>query len=237
MGPFGYPPGHQFERKNKGLGRMQLIAIGGGALAVLLVILGVVLLIRGGGDEPAAQPTSEPTLTNTVPTSVPTPTETTPTKGPYDTGVEIGHGVWFTPTKGWVKDPVKRSGASYLLPSPGGGGFIDGWFWARQTELMGAKEFAHRLVDIESNNLEHVVIRSGRIMKCPTEALKECYAINYSAVVKNKSGKKVVFAGFVQAYEDKNGLTTATDSALGGKIWKETYPQVQAMINSMLKSF
>jgi len=216
------------------MGRAQLLAIAGGALAVVLVILGVVLLLTGGSNEPAADPTSSPT---SAPTTFPTPTESTPTKGPNDVGVEIGNGVWFTPHPGWVPDKDKKAGANYFLPEPGRPGAIDGWFWARQTEFKGAKEFAHHLVDVESNNLEHVVIRTGRTMTCPSDTLRACYAINYSAVVRPKNRPPVIFAGFIQAFEDKNGLTTATDSALEGTLWKQKYPEVQGMINSMVKSF
>jgi hypothetical protein len=58
----------------------------------------------------------------------PSPTEPAVTKGPNDKGVEVGNGVWFTPAKGWIKDPAKRAGANYLLPEPGRKGAIDGYF-------------------------------------------------------------------------------------------------------------
>jgi hypothetical protein len=229
----------RFEPQRKGTGRGQILAIIGGSLAVLLVAVGVVLLVTGRSEE--VEPLAGPTPTAPAPTtkqaSVPTPTQPVGAKGPNDVGVEIGKGIWFTPAKGWVPDEVKRAGASYVLPEPGRPQYIDGWFWARQTELLGAKDFAHQLVDTESNNLEHVVIRSGRSMKCASEAMRSCYAINYSAVVRNPGKEPVIFAGFVQAFEDKNGLTTATDSALEGQLWKQKYPQIQQMINSMMKSF
>lgn len=224
--------------------------IGAGALAVLLVVVGAVLLIRGGGDdEPSAAPTSQSTEQPTEqptgqPTDLPstpsaTPTEPEITKGPNDVGVEVGKGVWFTPARGWVRDKDRKAGANYLLPEAGRAGAIDGWFWARQTTFRGAKDFAQHLVDIESNNLENVHIVKGRELRCPAPALKVCYAINYSAVVRFKDPKKppLIFAGFVQAWQDQNGVTTATDAALQKEVYRAKYPEVQAMNQSLVKSY
>ena len=239
-GPFGYPPGH-FNRR-AGSKRAQYVAMGGGALAVVLIILGAVLLVRSGGKDEEEQPTAGEALTPapvgtlyTPPT--PSPTEVEVTRGPNDKGVEIGGGVWFTPAKGWVKDPQKRAGASYLLPEPGRPGAVDGWFWVRQSQLMGAKAFADHLVDVESNNLQHVVIGKGHFMKCPTAALKTCYATNYSAVVPIKGKKPVVFAGFIQAFEDRTGMTTATDAALQKEIYQARKQEILTMNGTLVRSF
>jgi hypothetical protein len=242
-GPFGYPPG-QFQRPPKSKVPMYAV-IGAGALAVALVVVGAVLLIRGGGeDEPSAAPTSQPASEATSQPTDPvlpsaTPTEPEITKGPNDVGVEVGKGVWFTPARGWIRDTDKKAGANYLLPEPGRRGAIDGWFWARQTTFRNAKDFAHHLVDIESNNLENVRIVKGRELACPAPALKTCYAINYSAVVRFKDPKRppVIFAGFVQAFEDQNGVTTATDAALQREVYRAKYPEVQSMNQSLVKSY
>ena len=161
---WGPGPGQQRPRKSN---RTQWIVMGGAVLAVVLIATGVVVMVTGGKKDPAPAPVAADTRTpDPVGTlyTPPTPSPTAPviTKGPYDTGVSIGGGVWFTPAKGWIKDPDKgRSGVSYLLPEPGRAGAIDGYFWVRQTNLMGAKAFADHLVDVESNNLEHVVIGKG----------------------------------------------------------------------------
>jgi hypothetical protein len=248
-GPGGWGPGpgypQQFRPGGRKHRRTQWIVICGAALAVVLIATGVVLLVTSGPKDEVAAPTPTPaeTLTPqpvgtlyTPPT--PSPTATQITKGPYDKGVEIGGGVWFTPAKGWIKDPdTSRSGHSYLLPEPGRPGAIDGYFWIRQTRLMGAKQFAEHLVDVESNNLHHVVIGKGGFRKCPNKALKLCYATNYSAVVPVKGKKPVVFSGFIQTFEDHTGQTTATDSALQREVWAQRKQEILNMNGTLVRSF
>lgn len=240
-GPGGRPP---FQRPPRRKRRTQYVVITAGALAVLLIALGAVLLFRGGGEEETAQPTGGDSLTpapvGTLYTpSTPSPTKPEVTRGPNDKGVEVGGGVWFTPAAGWVKDKQKRAGASYVLPEPGRPSAIDAYFWVRQTELMGAKAFADHLVDVESNNLQHVVIGNGRFVKCPSPALKVCYATNYSAVIPSTTKGKppVVFSGFIQAFEDGSGMTTATDSALQTTVYQARKKDIRLMNESLVRSF
>ncbi|TWD83728.1 hypothetical protein FB561_4897 [Kribbella amoyensis] len=242
-GSGGYPPPQFRPAGRRSNRRTQWIVMGGAALAVVLIAAGVVLLVTTGGEKdgtPSATDTVTPEPVGTMYTPpTPEPTEAPVTKGPYDTGVEVGGGVWFTPAKGWVKDSdKKRSGLNYLLPEPGRPGAIDGFFWIRQTKLMGAKAFAEHLVDVESNNLQHVVIGKGSYRPCPNKALKLCYATNYSAVVPGAKGKKpVVFSGFVQAFEDHKGLTTATDAALQREVWPVRKQEILNMNGTLVRSF
>jgi hypothetical protein len=246
MGPFGFQPGQRPQRQSK-FPSPKLLAIGGAALAVVLVILGVSLLVFGGDDEPQTQPSPEPTAEPTGgpfptdgPTTFPTPKKTEPTKGPNDVGVEIGHGIWFTPAKGWVKDPQPHQiGASYVLPGPGVAGKrpIYGWFWGRYSMFRRtAKEYANHLVDIESNNLENVRIVKGKDLKCPSPKLVSCYAINYSAVVRPKGQPPIIFAGFVQAYQHADGFTFGSDTALRSQVYRTKYPDIRYMLTTMLRS-
>jgi hypothetical protein len=239
--PGGYPP-PRFPRQRRS-NRTQWIVMTGAVLAVVLIAVGVVLLVTSGDDEKEPAPVAGDTVTPapvgtlyTPPT--PSPTQPVITKGPNDQGVEVGGGIWFTPAKGWTKDPDKsRKGQNWLLPEPGRRGAIDGFFWVRQTELMGAKAFAEHLVDVESNNLQHVVIGKGGYRECPNKAIKVCYATNYSAVVPVKGKKPVVFSGFVQAFEDHNGLTTATDAALQKEVWAARKEEILTMNGSLVRSF
>jgi hypothetical protein len=240
VGPFGYPPG-RFRRPARSK-RTLYVVLGSGILAVLLIVVGGVLLVSGAGKEdeqPVAGDDLTPAPVGTLYTPpTPSPTQPEVTRGPNDKGVEVGGGIWFTPAKGWVKDPDKRAGANYLLPEPGRAGAIDGWFWVRQSEFMGAKAFADHLVDVESNNLQHVVIGKGHYLdKCPSPAMKACYATNYSAVVVNKGKPPVIFSGFIQAFEDRNGLTTATDSAVQSTAYDAHKPEIRLMNESLVRSF
>jgi hypothetical protein len=237
-GPGGYQRG-QFRPPGRSQ-RTLYVVVGGGAVALVLIVLGVVLLLSSGGKDKqatAAESSVTPDPVGTLYTPpTPSPTEPVVTKGPNDKGVEVGNGVWFTPAKGWIKDSEERAGANYLLPEPGRKGAIDGWFWARQTTFMGAKAFAEHLVDVESNNLQHVVIGKGHPVKCPSAALKTCYATNYSAVVPIKGKKPVVFSGFIQAFEDKNGMTTATDAALQKEVYQARKQEVLNMNGTLVRS-
>jgi hypothetical protein len=102
---------------------------------------------------------------------------------------------------------------------------------------MGAKAFAEHLVDVESNNLQHVVIGKGYYRQCPNKVLKLCYATNYSAVVPIKGKKPVVFSGFVQTFEERNGQTTATDAALQTEVWAKRKQEVLDMNGTLIRSF
>jgi hypothetical protein len=233
------PAGPQFRQRPKSM-RTQWIVMGGAVLAVILIAVGVVLLVSGGGDDnqtPVAGDSLTPSPVGTLYTP-PTPTKPVTTKGPYDTGVEVGDGVWFTLAKGWVPDSDKtRSGHNYVLPEVGHKGYIDGYFWVRQTDLMDAKTFAEHLADIESNNLKDVVIGKGVSSKCRNAALKVCYAITYNATVLTKSGKPLTFRGFVSAFEDQNGKVTATDVALELSQYKAHLGDLVAMNKSLVRSF
>jgi hypothetical protein len=239
VGPLGMPPGFRPPRRQSNVPR--ILAIVGGAAAVALIILGAVLLLthksddEAGGDpspDPTGQATSEPTGENSP---SPSPTKT---YSPKPGEVEVGHGVYVHPEPGWVRDDTyKNNGANYTLPRPGGG--IKGWFWARQTELYDAKGFAEHLADVESNNLQNVHIVKGRYIPCPREVMVKCYAINFSAVVpaaQTRNKKPIVFRGQFLAFQRKDGLVTASDSALRKEDFDAHYPQIRRMIISMWDS-
>jgi hypothetical protein len=243
MGPFGLPPGYRPPRRRSNTPR--ILAIAGGAVAVALIILGVMLLLtRGSEDEasgptdPTAAPTDQPTGAPTDgPSDEPSPTPTS-TYTPKPGQVEVGRGVYVTPAKGWRRDNTfKNNGANYVLPRSGGS--IEGWFWARQTELYDAKGFAEHLADIESNNLQNVHIAQGRFIPCRRPVLVKCYAINFSAVIpasQTRNKKPIIFRGLIQAFERKDGLVTASDSALRNEVFAKHYPTIQTMIVSMWDS-
>jgi hypothetical protein len=222
--------------------RSRWIVMGGAALAVVLIAAGVIVILAGGDKkEPAKPPVAGGSLTPAPGATNPAPPSSTTapviTKGPYDQGVEIGGGVWFTPAKGWIKDAQTASGHNYVLPDPARPGAIDGWFWIRQTKQLGAKAFAEHVADVESNNLQHVVISNGGYRTCLNKALKLCYAMNYSAVVPIKGKKPAVFSGFIQAFEDRNGQTTATDSALQTEVWARRKQEILGMNGTLVRSF
>ena len=247
MGPFGMPPGYRPPRRRSNTPR--ILAIAGGAVAVALIILGVVLLLTRGSDDeasgptdPTAAPTDQPTgaptdVPSDEPSGEPSPTPTS-TYMPKPGQVEVGRGVYVTPAKGWKRDNTfKNNGANYVLPRPGGS--IEGWFWARQTELYDAKGFAEHLADIESNNLQNVHIAQGRFIPCRRPVLVKCYAINFSAVIpasQTRNKKPIIFRGLIQAFERKDGLVTASDSALRNEVFAKHYPTIQTMIISMWDS-
>ncbi|HEY3006278.1 MAG TPA: hypothetical protein VGJ44_28285 [Kribbellaceae bacterium] len=244
QGPLGMPLGYRPPRKSN---TPRLVAIAGGALALLLILGGAVLLVTRGDDtDVAAGPGPQGTRpTDPRPTDLPTDQPTasvspspTRTYVPKPGQVEVGHGVYLTPAKGWVRDTTyKNNGANYTLPRPGGS--VQGWMWARQTELYDAKGFAEHLADVESNNLQHVTMAHGRYIPCRRPVLVKCYAINFSAVVpasQTKTHKPIVFRGLIQAFQRKDGLVTASDAALRNEVFKRYYPQIQQMIISMWDS-
>lgn len=235
------PPGYRPQRKGSKLPK--ILAIVGGAAAVALIILGAVLLLtHDSGDDEAGTPTSNdstpapsPTGTSTGGSPSPSPTST---YSPKPGEVEVGHGVYVKPEPGWARDNTyKNNGANYTLPRAAGG--IKGWFWARQTTLYDAKGFAEHLADVESNNLQNVHIVKGRYIQCPREKMVKCYAINFSAVIpakQTKDKKPIVFRGQFLAFQRKDGLVTASDSALRKEDFDANYPSIRKMIVSMWDS-
>ncbi len=234
------PTGPQFRPPAKS-SNTRWIVMGGAALAVLLIAAGVVLLVTNGGKDNAPTPTAGDSVTpDPVGTlyTPPTPTKPVNTKGPNDVGIEVGKGVWFTPAKGWLQGPDKTiSGKYYIMQEFNKRGLIDGYYWVRQTNLYDAKGFAEHLVDIESNSFKNVRIGKGVALKCEAEALKACYAINYTADVPTASGKLIPFRGFVTAYQDQFGQVTATDAGLEARIYNRRINQLIAMNNSVVKSY
>jgi len=239
VGPLGMPPGFRPQRKGSNLPR--ILAIAGGAVAVALIILGAVLMLtHDSGDKVAGGTDQTPSAASTGSTDGPATPSPTParTYTPKPGQVEVGRGVYVTPAKGWRRDNTyKNNGANYVLPRPGGS--INGWFWARQTELYDAKGFAEHLADIESNNLQNVHMAQGRFIPCRRPVLVKCYAINFSAVVpaaQTRAKKPIVFRGVIQAFERKDGLVTASDAALRNEVFSTRYPEIQNMIISMWDS-
>ncbi|WP_327634163.1 hypothetical protein OHB24_29745 [Kribbella sp. NBC_00482] len=216
--------------------RTPWIIMAGAIVAVLLVAGGVVLLVNGKDDKPTTQSTPEPGgRTMYTPSPTPTPNDS---KGPNDVGVEVGWGVWFTPSKGWLPDWDKsRSGKNYILQQFNARGLIDGYYWVRQTELYDAKGFAEHLVDVESNGMEGVRIGKGTTCKPASPNIKACYAVSYTGAWVAKNGKKVAMQGFVTAYQDQFDRTTATDAALETRVYARRVNELIYMNNSVVKSF
>jgi hypothetical protein len=232
------PAGPQFRQPKPS--KTPWIVMGGAVLAVLLIAVGVVLMVSGKDDAgtPVAGPTPAPVGT----LFTPSPTAPPKTKGPHDVGVEVGKGVWFTPAKGWLQGPDKTVGGQYwiLQENRQGGkrrGFIDGYFWVRQTQLYDAKAFAEHLVDIESNGYKNVKIGKGTPLECAAPVLKSCYTITYTADVPTKSGKLLPFRGFMTAYEDQYGQVTATDVGLETSVYDRRAKDLAAMNESVVKSY
>ena len=128
------------------------------------------------------------------------------------------------------------SGKYYLLPDPAKRGFIDGYYWVRQTTQYDAKGFAEHLVDIESNGMQGVRIGKGVACKPANESIKACYALSYAGVWVGKTGKKVAMRGFVTAYQDKFDRVTATDAALETRVYERRVNELIYMNNSVVKS-
>lgn len=235
-GPGGWGTGPRQPQRQGNSKRSQWIIMGGAALAVVLVAVGVVLLVTGGDDEkPTANQTPDPTGSMYTP---PTPTKAVVTKGPNDKGVEVGGGIWFTPAKGWLPDWDKsKGGKNYILQQFNRRGLIDGYYWVRQTDLYDAKGFAEHLVDIESNSMKNVRISKGVVCKPANEAIKACYALSYSAYVKTSSGNLIPFKGFVTAYQDQFDKVTATDAGLEATVYKRRVNELIYMNNTLVQSF
>jgi hypothetical protein len=217
--------------------------MGGAVFAVVLIAAGVVLVVsnRGGDGKTDPPPVAGKSLTPAPPGTLytpPTPNKPVVSKGPNDVGVEVGGGVWFTPFKGWLRSSDKsKSGQYYLLQEISHRGLIDGYYWVRQTKMYDAKGFAEHLVDIESSGFRDVRISKTVALDCPSEALKACYSISYTANVPAMGGKLLPFKGFITTYQDQSGLVTATDAGLEVKVYDRRVKQLELMNESLAKSF
>ena len=215
---------------------MPWIIMAAAIVAVLLVAIGIVLLVTGkDGKKTTAQQSPEPLGTMYTPSPTPTPDDS---KGPNDVGVEVGYGVWFTPSKGWLPDWDKtKAGKNYILQQFNARGLIDGYYWVRQTELYDAKGFAEHLVDVESNGMQGVRIGKGAECKPANPNIKACYALTYTGDWVAKNGKHVSMQGFVTAYQDKFDRVTASDAALETRVYNRRVNELQYMNSTLVKSF
>ncbi|MFC6156793.1 flagellar basal body-associated FliL family protein [Kribbella jiaozuonensis] len=234
--PGGWGPGPQRPHQPPKSNRTAWIIMAGAIVAVLLVATGVVLLVNGSGkDKPVSQQTPDPVGTLYTPSPTPTPNDS---KGSNDAGVEVGWGIWFIPSKGWLKSPDKTyAGQNWILQQFSARGLIDGYYWVRQTELYNAKGFAEHLVDIESNSMQGVRIGSGVACTPANPNIKACYALSYTGVWVGKTGAKIAMKGFVTAYQDQFGRVTATDAALESRVYQRRVNELIYMNNSVVKSF
>ncbi|MEU8221980.1 hypothetical protein [Kribbella sp. NPDC048915] len=235
--PGGWGPGPARPTRPAKQSKTPWIIMSGAIVAVLLVAFGVVLLVNGGDDEqpPVAEPSSGIGRTMYTPSPTPTPDDS---KGPNDVGVEVGWGIWFTPSKGWLPDWDKsKSGKNYILQQFSARGLIDGYYWVRQTELFDAKGFAEHLVDVESNGMEGVRISKGTECKPNNPNIKACYAVTYTGMWVAKNGKKIPFQGFVTAYQDKFDRVTASDAGLETRVYARRVNELVYMNNTLIKSF
>ncbi|MFG1908249.1 hypothetical protein [Kribbella sp. NPDC048928] len=233
----GWGPGPTRPNHPQKPNRTPWMIMAGAIVAVLLVAIGVVLLVKGNGDDSGSTAQNSPQPLGTMYTPSPTPTPDD-SKGPNDVGIEVGYGVWFTPSKGWLPDPDKsRSGKNYILQQFSARGLIDGYYWVRQTDLYDAKGFAEHLVDIESNGMQGVRIGKGAECKPNNANIKACYALIYTGDWVAKNGRKVAMQGFVTAYQDKFDRVTATDAALETRVYKRRVNELQYMNGTLIKSF
>ncbi|GAA1554530.1 hypothetical protein GCM10009804_09280 [Kribbella hippodromi] len=223
--------------QQKKASRTAWIIMAGAIVAVLLVAGGVVLLVTGKDGKPAAEQTPDPVGTLYTPSPTPSPDDS---KGPNDVGVEVGYGIWFTPSKGWLKSPDKKiSGQNYILQQFSSRGLIDGYYWVRQTTLYDAKGFAEHLADIETSSYEGV--RIGKTIECKPDnpKIKSCYAVSYDGLWVSPKNKaiKIKMRGFVTAYQDQFDRVTATDAALEARVYDRRVNELKYMNNSVVKSF
>ncbi|GAA1602252.1 MULTISPECIES: hypothetical protein [Kribbella] len=234
--PGGWGPGPSRPNHPPKSSKLPWIIMAGAIVAVLLVAVGVVLLVTGKDDgKTAAEKSPEPLGTMYTPSPTPTPNDS---KGPNDVGVEVGYGVWFTPSKGWLPDWDKtKAGKNYILQQFNARGLIDGYYWVRQTTLYDAKGFAEHLVDVESNGMQGVRIGKGAECKPANPNIKTCYALTYTGDWVSKDGRHVAMQGFVTAYQDQFDRVTATDAALETRVYKRRVNELQYMNASLIKSF
>ncbi|GAA3151116.1 hypothetical protein JOF29_008400 [Kribbella aluminosa] len=234
--PGGWGPGPARPNHPQKPSKLPWIIMAGAIVAVLLVAVGVVLLVNGmGAGKTAAEKSPEPLGTMYTPSPTPTPNDS---KGPNDVGVEVGYGVWFTPSKGWLPDWDKtKAGKNYILQQFNARGLIDGYYWVRQTTLYDAKGFAEHLVDVESNGMQGVRIGKGAECKPANPNIKACYALTYTGDWVSKDGRHVAMQGFVTAYQDQFDRVTATDAALETRVYKRRVNELQYMNGSLIKSF
>jgi hypothetical protein len=234
--PGGWGPGPLRPQQPRKSNRNQWIIMACAVVAVLLIAVGVVVLVTGGDKkEPAAVRTPDAPGTLYTPSPSPTPDDK---KGPNDLGVEVGWGIWFTPSKGWLKSPDKNyTGQNWILQQFNARGLIDGYYWVRQTELYDAKGFAEHLADIESASYQGV--RIGKTVPCqtPNPNIAACYSLQYDGTYVTKSGAKIAMKGFVTAYQDKFKRVTATDAALEARVYQRRVNELVYMNNSVVKSF
>jgi hypothetical protein len=232
----GWGPGPGRPERPPKASKTPWIIMAGAIVAVLLVAIGVVLLVNGkGGSKTSSQQSPEPLGTMYTPSPTPTPDDS---KGPNDVGVEVGQGVWFTPSKGWLPDWDKtKAGKNYILQQFNARGLIDGYYWVRQTTLYDAKGFAEHLVDVESNGMQGVRIGTGTVCKPANPNIKACYALTYTGDWVAKDGRKVSMQGFVTGYQDQFDRVTATDAALETRVYKRRVNELQYMNNTLIKSF
>jgi hypothetical protein len=173
-----------------------LIPIVAGIAVVALVAVGLIVL-TGGDDTAGPKPT--PSSPVSVSTTAPPASEYTPPAN----ALPVAFGVTVVPVAGWSVLARETQGKQLVTYAPNGE--PRAFFWVRQKENVGAKNYMLAIVEGETQN-EIAQLGNPRNLICPGDVLVECIAITYTS-----TSKGVKVQGFVEAYRRKDGVTTAID--------------------------
>ncbi|QNE22328.1 hypothetical protein F1D05_36055 [Kribbella qitaiheensis] len=169
-----------------------LIPVVAGIAVVALVA--VALIVLTGGDD-TADPKPSPSATVTTPP----PSQYTPPAN----ALPVAFGVTVVPVSGWSVLVRETQGKQLVTYAPNGE--PRAFFWIRQKQNVTAKNYMLAIVEGETQN-EVNEMGNPRNLACPRDVMVECIAISYTS-----TSKGVKVQGFVEAYQRKDGVTTAID--------------------------
>jgi hypothetical protein len=229
-GPGNGGPQQQWPQVSPPYGRQtrkggnQIIFLAGGGIA-LVAIIGVVLavILGGGGDK------------NAGPGPLPTNKPATSAKD-ADQGIDAGHGVFVNPATGFIRKTDTHKGV-YLVKQG------EGTFWLQVVQgkpgESGATELP-RLIESQKKTMTESTFKAGEVktQKPPEGQDSKVTTVtsqSWSGSVTSQSGTTAL-SGYIAIVDTKDGRISAIQVVARKDLESKLFPDIQAMMQSVVKS-
>jgi len=211
-------------RTPRGKGGNKTLLIAGGAFAAVAIIGVVLAVVFSSGDDKKAEPTPEPTTTQS----------TEPT-GNVDEGIEVAEGVYVKPQPGYVRKSLDKFTGVYLLKQGEAYFMVNAW---KAEDGENTDTVLPQLMNAETKDLSSVKKGDPKVSKPGPDdktTVKVVTTQSFDAVSSTQNGSMPV-VGFVGVIERNDGVITII-RVYGRKDKASTIqPDSTAMLKSVIKS-
>ncbi|HEY0689208.1 MAG TPA: hypothetical protein VGD71_09210 [Kribbella sp.] len=205
-------------------GGNQIIRLAGVGIALVAIIGAVLAVVVGGGDDKNAGP-------GPLPTNKPA----TPAKD-ADKGIDAGHGVFVNPATGFIRKTDSHQGV-YLAKQG------EATFWLQVVQgkpgESGAAELP-RLIESQKKTMTASTFKAGEVktQKPPAGQDSKVTTVtsqSWSGSVTSQSGTTQL-SGYIAIVDAKDGRMSAVQVVVRKDLESKLVPDIEAMMQSVVKS-